>query len=427
MKTIAALALIMCALMFVSGCTAPGTKGSNPISASFWLNDRGNLTNNDTVHLTIAVDHAKASDMALSNDNQTWSAWQPYTEYPTWKVTSGDGWRTVYLKVRDSSHHVSKVAQYSIKLDMTPPTAKDLSPSKGAIVWYVLPVITMTFSEPLRPWLAANDCPFHITSPNGTGADTNGFRTIGTNMIACNVTKVLRPNIKYTVRFDKDSSEVLDLAGNSAQVSDWSFSTRPASFQLVDKALFHDSRTGVTNVYGVIKNTDNCSYKDVDLEFDFGGSFQNLTINHIITSGAMMPFYLGVADQAGAVKSAKITVGPNYQEGETYTTAVPYNGLTVSNLQSNYVPPPGGYNGGYGLQGDVHNKAGGLTVSPMVLVAFTKVDPATNATSFACTGSAGFSSTLGAGMTTSFKIDLYGDDCDAAHINGYTIYLIGEV
>jgi hypothetical protein len=439
MKLIPTIALVLCGLLLTAGCTTnpSGDNSSAPnlkIAINHGTNDGENLTNNRSVTISLWVSNENdQKKMALSNDNTTWSDWVDFKPEPSWTLSTGDGVKTVYMKTKDKNDKVSNVASDTIVLDMTRPTIVSATPGINATgVWYDTPVITVTFSEEIRPVDSPNSCPFQITTKFGNGPDTSGEKSISKTQVQCRVTKLFRPNVTYSVDFTGDlngAASIQDLADNFAKDQKWTYKARPASFVLVEKKLVHDDRTGTTHIYGVVKNQDNCSFKNVDLQFSLlgGSTHLNSTLNSIIEPNAQMPFYYEVADAGNLVKDATITIGPNYEERELYTTEVPYNGLSASNLNSVYVAPPAGYNGGYTLTGDVTNKAGGHTVSPTVLAIFGRTDPNTGAKSFICTGGHQINSPLGAGMSVSFTIELYGDECNAAAITDYTLFLIADV
>lgn len=58
--------------------------------------------------------------MRFSNDFQNWSSWETYVPYRKWTLTAGDGMKTVYVQVKDTSGNVG-TAYASIVLQATNP------------------------------------------------------------------------------------------------------------------------------------------------------------------------------------------------------------------------------------------------------------------------------------------------------------------
>ena len=60
--------------------------------------------------------------MRFSNDNATWSAWEPYTTSKTWTLQGGDGQKTVTAQFRDNAG-LTSTASYTLTLETPQPTA----------------------------------------------------------------------------------------------------------------------------------------------------------------------------------------------------------------------------------------------------------------------------------------------------------------
>ena len=79
------------------------------------------------------------TDMRLSNDGTTFSAYIPFATTTSWTLTPGDGVKTVYAQFRDAVGNESDVVSDDIELqapiapaDATSPGAKKLRPAPGA-------------------------------------------------------------------------------------------------------------------------------------------------------------------------------------------------------------------------------------------------------------------------------------------------------
>ncbi|MEW5760838.1 MAG: DnaA/Hda family protein, partial [Candidatus Thermoplasmatota archaeon] len=94
------------------------------------INDGALSTHLETVKLKVIAENATL--MAFSNDNITWSSWLGYKEECMWKLSPGDGEKTVYFKAK-SSKGESRVIKASIILDTKPPKSISLIINDGAL------------------------------------------------------------------------------------------------------------------------------------------------------------------------------------------------------------------------------------------------------------------------------------------------------
>jgi hypothetical protein len=417
MKPIISIAVILCGLLLVAGCTtSPTGNTSSAPNLKIELNHGTqwgeNRTNNLSVKISMWVSNEKDQQkMAFSNDNTTWSDWVTFKVDPTWTLSTGDGVKTVYMKTRDKDNKESKIASDTIILDMTAPTATARTPSVGQTnVEFTLNKMTMTFSEEM--YSSPNDdthCPFVLEHELGYTPDLTQMRWTSKSSIECDINKLLQPNLVYTVVLDKDhaSGTLRDLAGNIPAVPNWNFTARTPKFQVVQNEVINGGQNDESTLLtGEIKNIDTVSYANVDLWFDLSGngghlSYMNCSLNQIIVPGATMPYGCSIADAMHLVKNAKVTVGANVNGNEAYTAEVPYSGLSISNLHSSYLPPDGQGGGRYTLTGDVTNKVGGTPVHVWVAVVFghDNGNSTTNHFVCACWVEPGL---LGTGMTCPF-------------------------
>jgi len=95
-----------------------------PPSGSVTIAGGATYTNSTSVTLTLSANDATSgiAQMRFSNDNVTWSDWEPYATSKTWTLPVGDGLKGVTVQYRDNTGLVSSYSD-SIILDTTKPTA----------------------------------------------------------------------------------------------------------------------------------------------------------------------------------------------------------------------------------------------------------------------------------------------------------------
>jgi|GEM_PF-3644188 len=247
------LAILLCCVLIFSGCTMPGTtdkKKTNPNAPNnnpynnttnpngkdsvapdgltITINDGNNITNSRAVELALnAHDNKGVVNMSFSNDNTTWSSWEPYKQTKAWNLSDGSGLKTVYYKVEDLAGNTARPVGATITLDLTAPTVADTTPKKGATgVSILLRNLTLTFSEQMvknsgpmdsMGWTAMTQPGPELFSPTWI-TDTKLVFDWGSD---------LEVNTTYTFAFHNQGKYVRDLAGNPAADYTFSFTTRP--------------------------------------------------------------------------------------------------------------------------------------------------------------------------------------------------------
>ncbi len=97
-----------------------------PPTGTIKINNGASYTNSTQVTLGLfSQDNEGGSGvdkMQFSNDNLNWSDLQDYAETKTWKLSSGDSKKTVYVKFKDRAGNYSEPISATILLDTTPPT-----------------------------------------------------------------------------------------------------------------------------------------------------------------------------------------------------------------------------------------------------------------------------------------------------------------
>jgi parallel beta-helix repeat protein len=81
-------------------------------------------TTSVTLTLTATDETSGVSQMRFSNDNISWSDWEPYTTSKSWTLLAGDGTKTVYVQFMDNAGLISQPFTDTIILDVTQPVAE---------------------------------------------------------------------------------------------------------------------------------------------------------------------------------------------------------------------------------------------------------------------------------------------------------------
>jgi hypothetical protein len=92
-----------------------------PNLLSIQINNGKLETNATTVNLNLqALDETSGvSQISLSNDGVTWSAWEDYTELKYYTLQPGDGKKTVHFKVKDHAGNIAEPVSETIILNTT--------------------------------------------------------------------------------------------------------------------------------------------------------------------------------------------------------------------------------------------------------------------------------------------------------------------
>ena len=85
-----------------------------PPAGSIIIN--GGAIYTSTVGVTLTVSTTGAGQMCFSNDNSTWSAWEPCATSKPWILPGGDGNKTVFCQFKDEAGNLSGVGGSSIIL-----------------------------------------------------------------------------------------------------------------------------------------------------------------------------------------------------------------------------------------------------------------------------------------------------------------------
>ena len=94
-------------------------------TGSITINAGSTHTNTSTVNLTIVGndDSSGVSSVMLSeNINFTSSSWEPFSTSKPFNLSSGDGSKKIYMKLKDNASNISSIYDDTIILDTIPPT-----------------------------------------------------------------------------------------------------------------------------------------------------------------------------------------------------------------------------------------------------------------------------------------------------------------
>jgi len=89
---------------------------TNPSISSFLINDGASETTSSNVVFSISASDMGSGvyQMCFKNEGGSWGPWEAYSTSKTWALTSGDGTKTVYAKVRDRALNESNILNDSI-------------------------------------------------------------------------------------------------------------------------------------------------------------------------------------------------------------------------------------------------------------------------------------------------------------------------
>ncbi len=157
--------------------------GTTPPGGTVTINGGATSTNSKKVALSLSAssDNGKVTYMRFSNDNSEWTKWEKFKEKRNWKLTDGDGAKTVYAQFRDEAQIVSDSASAGITLDTTRPTGTitingGATLTRSRLVDLTLSasdsgsgVVSMRFKPPLTAWesYATSKTGFQLTGGDG--------------------------------------------------------------------------------------------------------------------------------------------------------------------------------------------------------------------------------------------------------------------
>lgn len=131
-------ALVLIGLLFsVLNCRISAGLTTSP---AIMVNNGALSTNSTIVTLTLNASAIQPNIpspawMCIQNSNQTAVIWEPYSTSKIWNLTSGDGFKMVYFRIRSGSNNTVSQPQFAvILLDTTPPSLNITSPPNDTIL-----------------------------------------------------------------------------------------------------------------------------------------------------------------------------------------------------------------------------------------------------------------------------------------------------
>ena len=175
----------------VTGITVDNTA---PSGAGITIDDGAAYTTSRDVTLTLAA--AGASEMRFANDDAAWSGWQPYATTAAWRLSAGDGPKTVSVEFRDAAGNAAQASD-SISLDATAPSGR-VRIAGGAVAVNRRAVVLgceatgaseMRFANDAAAWSGwqpyATTAAWRLSAGDGSKTVSVEFRDAAGNMLAC--------------------------------------------------------------------------------------------------------------------------------------------------------------------------------------------------------------------------------------------------
>jgi hypothetical protein len=94
-----------------------------PENLGIYLNNNDPYTSSPNIILTLQGEDIGSgiAQMSFSTDNNVWSDWEPFKTNRSYKLSTGDGNKTIYFRVGDYTGNIAEPVFSSIILDTTPP------------------------------------------------------------------------------------------------------------------------------------------------------------------------------------------------------------------------------------------------------------------------------------------------------------------
>ncbi|TKJ25750.1 MAG: hypothetical protein CEE41_03665 [Hadesarchaea archaeon B3_Hades] len=117
-----------------------------PKVTSFEVAAGATYTNSTGIQLTITAQNAV--EMSFSSDGVVWDEWETFQASKSYALSTGDGPKNVYIRVKDNVGDISQTSVDSITLDQTSPsTTHSLSGNLGADGYKSSVVVTLTSTD----------------------------------------------------------------------------------------------------------------------------------------------------------------------------------------------------------------------------------------------------------------------------------------
>ncbi|MCR4424690.1 MAG: fibronectin type III domain-containing protein [Firmicutes bacterium] len=215
-------------------------RDTTPPTGSIRINDSARYTRSTLVSLTLSAsdDSGGRIEMRLREDVGNWTAWQTLASKTNFRLTPGDGTRTIYAEFRDPSANVSRTYSASIVLDTRAPRitnvrTSDVTRNSATITWNTDEPATSTVEYGLSGALMRDTAGEKsvtsaeaATGPGDVGAKVIIVPELPPSQLTTNHSVTLtRLNSDTTYYYQVVSR---DAAGNVAVLSGFSFTTAGA-------------------------------------------------------------------------------------------------------------------------------------------------------------------------------------------------------
>ncbi|MEJ2251403.1 MAG: hypothetical protein P8Y97_17340, partial [Candidatus Lokiarchaeota archaeon] len=261
-------------------------------------NDDWTISSSVTLSLTYNDITSGISDVRYSNDGITWSSWETASPTKTWILSIGDGFKTVYYKIKDNAGRVSQYTD-TIGLDTVDPTGSIIINDESIWTNSTNVILTLTYND--------------ITS----GVLEVRYSNDG---ISWSSWETASPIKAWTLTIGDGSSktvyyEIKDNAGRVSQYMDTIGldTVDPTGSVLINNG---DVWTNSTNVILTLTYNDATSGID-QVRYSYNGTlwtsweFPNETRSWSLTSGdgSSKTVYYEIRDNAGRVSQYTDTIG----------------------------------------------------------------------------------------------------------------------
>ena len=139
------------------------------------------VTENPIITLTLSATDASTgiAQMRFSNDNSSWSIWEPYASSKTWTLQSGNGQKTVFVQFMNNAG-LTSTFNYTLTLEAPQPTA---TPTPTSIASPTpTPTQTPTPSPTPQPTTNPTPSPSTVISPSSAPTSTPTSSPTSTNL-----------------------------------------------------------------------------------------------------------------------------------------------------------------------------------------------------------------------------------------------------
>ena len=119
------------------------------------INNSATHTSQTVVTLRLNPEHyipdSDTLEMRLSNDGTSWTSWEPFTPRRRWRLTSGEGEKTIWVEMRERSSGLVRKGRGRVVVDTVAPRISSLRPPAEAETTVRTPTIGATVQDNSGP------------------------------------------------------------------------------------------------------------------------------------------------------------------------------------------------------------------------------------------------------------------------------------